>query len=206
MIRTGLLCFMMCNVFSATLVWADDTALPVEDSAASTAPTAEMAEPISAEAPTNVEGGTRFRWGISGGAGYESVSNVSGPMFGLDARLGVQWNDLLAFYAQPHLSFGALSTSVGGVGVSGSTGTFAMSAMAEATLVDRFFIGLGGGYGLLNNPDGPMFHGRLGGYPLMSKDKHGVRRGLMLGMDFRTIFISGATGLLIMGSIGYEAF
>lgn len=41
----------------------------------------------------------------------------------------------------------------------------------------------------------------------MSKAANGIRRkGLMLGIDFRTVFIDGATGLLITGGIGYESF
>ncbi|HEY3355034.1 MAG TPA: hypothetical protein VGQ83_17405 [Polyangia bacterium] len=51
-----------------------------------------------------------------------------------------------------------------------------------------------------------MFQARAGGY-LMGKGENGVRRkGLMIGVDLRTIFVQGATGVLVTGSIGYEAF
>jgi hypothetical protein len=60
---------------------------------------------------------------------------------------------------------------------------------------------------VLNNPSGFTLHLRAGGYPLMSKAENGSRRtGLMLGIDFRTVFINGATGLLFTGGLGYESF
>ena len=73
--------------------------------------------------------------------------------------------------------------------------------------MDRFFVGAGFGYGVLNNPSGAMFQVRAGGYPLMGKADNGIRRrGLLLGVDLRTIFIDGATGILVMGALGYEVF
>lgn len=163
--------------------------------------------PTAASAVPGALDGPRFRWGISAAGGLEKVSVVSGPMFGIDSRLGLQLNDLLGFYAQAHLSFGSLSTEAGGIGITGFTGTFTAAAIAEATLFDRLFAGAGVGYGLLNNPSGFMFQARLGGYPLMGRAANGVRRrGLMLGVDLRTIFVTGATGILVLGSIGYEAY
>ena len=126
-------------------------------------------------------------------------------MFGLDVRLGWQFSHLLAIYAQPHLSFGSLGTGVGGV--SGFTGTFVGTVMGEATFIDRFFAGAGIGYGVFNNPSGVAIDLRAGGYPLMGVAENGIRRkGLMLGVDFRTVFLDGATGVLFMGCVGYEAF
>jgi hypothetical protein len=128
-------------------------------------------------------------------------------MYGADLRLGWQVNNLLAIYAQPHLSFGSLGTSVAGTPVSGGTGTFTGTVLGEVTLVDRVFAGAGVGYGLLNNPSGPAIEVRAGGYPLMGRGEDGIRRkGLMVGADFRSVFLSGATGIMVMGCIGYEAF
>lgn len=170
------------------------------------AASAQPAAPAAPAVPAQTDG-PRFRWGISAAGGLEKVSVVSGPMFGLDSRLGLQLNDLLGFYAQAHLSFGSLSTAAGGIGITGFTGTFSVAGMAEATLIDRFFAGAGVGWGLLNNPNGFMFQARLGGYPLMSRAAGGARRrGLMVGADLRTIFVDGATGILVLGSVGYEAF
>lgn len=167
------------------------------------------ADPQPVAAP-GAPDGVRFRGGIALSAGLESVSDdfdnsVSGLMVGVDGRIGVQLNDLLGFYAQPHLSFGSLSTAGAG-GLSGFTGTFTVAAMAEVTLVDRFFVGAGFGYGVLNNPSGPMFQARVGGYPLMGRGEGARRKGLMVGVDLRTIFASGLTGILVLGSVGYEAF
>lgn len=155
--------------------------------------------------------GGRFRFGIDGVGGLESVGSngvsVSGPMFGADVRLGWQLNDLFAIYAEPHLSFGSLSTSVAGSTVSGGTGTFVGTLMGEATFQDTFFAGAGFGYGVLNNPSGFAVEARGGFYPLMWRGEDGVRRkGLMVGADFRSIFASGATGILVLATVGYEVF
>ncbi|MBW1809873.1 MAG: hypothetical protein JRJ87_16880 [Deltaproteobacteria bacterium] len=151
--------------------------------------------------------GARFRWGISLGGGLEKVSVFSGPMGGVDCRLGVQLNDMWAVYAQSHLSVGQLSTGEGSLGLAGFTGTFGAAALGEVTLIDRFFAAAGVGYGVLNNPSGFMVQARLGGYPLMGRGGDGGRRkGLMLGVDFRTIFVEGYTAILVFGMIGYEAF
>ncbi len=191
------------------LLTATAVAQKVPDEAASTTEQAAAGPDDAAPAP-NADGG-RFRFGIAGVAGLESVSadnaSISGPMFGLDLRLGFQVNHMLAIYAQPHLSFGSLSTDVPGATISGGTGTFVATVLGEATFADRFFGGAGIGYGVLNNPSGFTLHLRAGAYPLMGKAANGIRRkGLMLGVDFRTVFIDGATGLLITGGVGYEAF
>jgi hypothetical protein len=171
-----------------------------QDAAAATS----VAAPPAAVVP---QSGMRFRGGISLATGVEKVSVVSGEMYGLDGRLGVQVNDLLGIYVQPHLSFGSLSGQAGGTGITGMTGTFSIAAMGEATFVDRFFAGAGLGYGVLNNPSGPMFQARAGGYLLETRGEDGVRRkGLMAGVDLRTVFVDGATGVLVLASIGYEKF
>lgn len=176
---------------------------PAEGAAAEgTAATAEAAP----AAPDSSDGG-RFRFGINGAVGMESAAGASGAMFGMDLRLGYQLNNLLAIYLQPHLSFGSLSMSGGGVTASGVTGTFIATVMGEATFLDRFFGGAGVGYGLFNNPSGFAIDLRAGGYPLMGHGDEGPRRkGLMLGVDFRTVFLDGATGIHFTGNIGYEAF
>ena len=167
------------------------------------------AAPQAPEASAPAADGGRFRWGINGAAGLESVSEVdaSGAMFGFDLRLGWQVNNLLAIYAQPHLSFGSLSMSGAGVELSGFTATFIGTVMGELTFLDRFFAGAGFGYGVFNNPSGLALDFRAGGYPLMGRGPDGIRRdGLMVGVDFRTVFLDGATGILFMGCVGYEAF
>jgi hypothetical protein len=149
--------------------------------------------------PSATQSGARFRGGISGAGGFETVAGVAGPMFGLDGRLGVQLNDLIAIYAQPHLSFGTLAGLM--------TGTFSATALVDLTLADRFFVAAGAGYGVLNNPSGLVIHARAGGYPIMGRGEDGARRkGLMLGVDFRTYLTGIGTGIQVLGTIGYEAF
>jgi hypothetical protein len=184
---------------------AEGEAMPAAEATA-VPPAAEEAAPVSADAG-------RFRFGIDGTVGLESVSvdgaqeSLSGLMYGIDLRLGWQFSKLLAVYAQPHLSFGSLGTGVGGVDISGGTGTIVATVMGEVTFIDRIFAGAGFGYGVFNNPSGPALELRAGGYPLMGVADNGIRRkGLMLSIDFRTVFLDGATGIMFMGCVGYEAF
>jgi len=170
----------------------------------------EATQVPEASPPTQADGG-RFRFGIDATVGLESVSasgtSISGAMYGFDLRLGWQFNDLFALYAQPHLSFGSLSSGKQVSSVSGFTGTFLGTIMGEVTFLDRFFAGAGVGYGVFNNPSGLALDFKAGGYPLMGRGTNGIRRkGLMLGLDFRTAFLDGATGLLVMGCVGYESF
>ena len=164
---------------------------------------AQVSEPAGVHAD-----GPRYRWGIALNGGLEKVSVVSGPMGGLDLRLGVQINDLLAVYLNSYLGYGQLSTNGNsGINVSGVTGTVSTAGIVEATFADRFFVGAGGGYGVLNNPSGLMLEARAGLYPFWRRIANSVRRkGLMVGVNAKTIFIDGATGILILGSLGYEKF
>ena len=170
------------------------------------------AQEASEAAPTGGDQG-RFRFGINGTVGLESVSglsdvSISGLMYGLDLRLGYQVNDLLAIYAQPHLSFGTLTVEGGGDALTGFTGTFVTSVMAEATFVDTFFAGGGLGYAIFNNPSGLALDLKAGVYPLSSRDPDGIgRTGLMIALDMRVVFLDDPySGLLVMGCIGYESF
>jgi hypothetical protein len=150
--------------------------------------------------------GMRFRGAVGATLGLETVSaggaSLSGAMFGAEGRLGLQLNNLIGIYAEPQLSFGSLG------GAFGFTGTFTTAAMVDLTLMDRFFAGAGVGYGVLNNPTGPLLEVRGGFYPLMGHGDNGIRRkGLFIGADFRAVFLSsGVTGVLVGGSVGYEAF
>ncbi len=63
----------------------------------------------------------------------------------------------------------------------------------------------GAGFGVLNNPSGFTVEGRAGAYPLMSHSD-ASRSGLMVGVDVKTVFASAATGIVVMGCIGYESF
>lgn len=151
------------------------------------------------------EDGVRFRGGVSIGAGALLVSGFTAGMGGVDGRIGVQINDLIGVYAQPHLSFGA-----GDLGsTTGFTGAAGTSVLADFTFVDQVFVAAGGGFsylGAVPDPGGEL-HFRVGGYPVVGEGENGIRRkGLMLGADMRVYFLGGTTILQPMGSIGYEAF
>jgi hypothetical protein len=147
----------------------------------------------------------RFRGGVSAGLGGLFSSVISGFQGGFDGRLGVQINDLLGFYVQPHLVFGPASAGSGApstvIGVLSATG------MVDLTLFDSLFVGAGGGFGVVNNPYGPVLQFRAGGYPVMGEGESGGRRkGLMLGVDVRIYILDGLNVVEATGSIGYEAF
>jgi hypothetical protein len=146
----------------------------------------------------------RFRGGIAAAGGAEFASNITFGMGGVEARLGVQINDLIGVYAQPYLAFGSGTVS----GITGFTGTAGTSALVDITLFDHLFVAAGGGYGVLNNPAGPELHFRLGGYPLVGRGNNGItRKGLMVGADLRLYFLDNyGTVSQIMFGVGYEAF
>lgn len=164
---------------------------------------------MAEEAGGGATDGPRFRFGVSGGAGplfFSAGGQSVSPFYGgVDLRLGAQINELVAVYAQPQLGY------YGGGGLAGGGGIAGVSVLADFTLSDRFFVGGGGGFAMLQNPTGPELHFRGGFYPLMSRVEGKARRkGLMLGVDFRVHFVSqngaSGTGVAPTFSIGYEAF
>jgi len=162
---------------------------------------------IAAAASAQERDEVRFRWGISAGAG-PSFGDYSGILGGGDLRLGVQINQLIGVYGDAHLAAG--SVTLKNSNASGVTGVFAGTGMVDFTFAHRAFVAAGGGFGVLNNPSGPVLDFRAGGYPLMSRNEFGRRRGLMLSVDLRPYFTSSAgasfTIVEMTGNIGYEAF
>lgn len=199
-----LLCF---GIGSATAYAGDATAPTM----APPPPAPAAAPAATSTAPAPVDHGWRLRHGITatGGELFGSAQNVSfsESLAGLDWRLGVQLNDDWAVYSDAHLSFGSAMA----LGSSGTTGNFAEAIMGERTIGDKIFVGAGGGYGVLNNPSGPLIAARAGYYPLMKRDDaDGRRRGLVISGDLREYFASyngvsyGATQLML--SVGYEKY
>ena len=165
------------------------------------------ATPPAAPAPEGEKDGLRFRGGVAAVAGGMFLNDYSGFMAGVDGRLGLQINNLIGVYAVPHLTFGPVKVNVGPASASTVIGLFSGTAVADVTIIDHIFVGAGGGYGVVNNPNGPVAHFRAGAYPLMGHGSNGIRRkGLMLGIDTRLYFLSGATVMELSGGIGYEAF
>ena len=199
---------LICLGMGSATAFADDAAAPAT---APPAPAAAPAPAATSAAPPPVEHGWRLRHGITatGGELFGSVQNVSftESLAGLDWRLGVQLNDDWAAYSDAHMSFGSAMA----LGSSGTTGNFAEAIMGERTINDKIFVGAGAGYGVLNNPSGPLIAARAGYYPLMSRDDaDGRRRGLVISGDIREYFASqngqSVTATQLMISVGYEKY
>lgn len=187
---------------------AAEAAAPAEAPAPTTA---AAATPAAAAGDTNklVLDGPRFRFGVSGGAGFftaapeGSSTSISCTYFGADLRLGAQINDLIGVYAQPTLGYYTAD-----VGVLAAGGLVGMAVVADVTIIDRFFVGAGIGYTVYNSPAGITPILRIGGYPLMShSDQKARRKGLMLGADLRFTSLEGLKTIVMPTfNVGYEAF
>jgi hypothetical protein len=157
-----------------------------------------------------VADGARFRFGVAGGMGFFTAASevgtakVSCTYYGADVRLGAQLNNLFGVYAQPTLGY----YSVDGGGALAAGGLLGVAVVADATIIDRFFVGAGLGYTIYNNPSGITPILRIGGYPLMSRsDQKARRKGLMLGADLRFTSLEGLKTIVMPTfNVGYEAF
>jgi hypothetical protein len=193
------------------------TAAPPAGEAAAPAQAATPAAPAPApsaaaggDKSNTVVDGLRFRFGVSGGVGFFTAKSevgtakVSCTYYGTDLRLGAQINDLIGVYAQPTLGY-YTTGSGGGLAAGGLLG---LAVVADATFLDRFFVGAGVGYTVYNSPAGISPILRLGGYPLMFRGEGKARRkGLMLGMDLRFTSLDGLKTIVMPTfNVGYEAF
>lgn len=151
------------------------------------------------------EDGPRFRGAIALAGGGWFLSGVTAGLVGLEGRLGVQINNMIGVYAQPEFSLGKGNFNSGIYSLTGTAGT---SAVVDFTFLDQIFVGAGGGGGYVGNAPGGMLHIRAGGYPVFTRAENGIRRkGLMIGIDFRTYFLKGYGAVLSpMLAIGYEAY
>lgn len=188
---------------------AAEEAAPAEAAPAAT-PAPAAAAPAGGDTSSAVADGVRFRFGVAAGIGFFTASDeadtakVSCTYYGADLRLGAQINDLFGVYAQPTLGYYSADGS-GGLAAGGLLG---MAVVADATLIDRFFVGAGLGYTVYNNPAGLTPILRIGGYPLMSRSEQKARRkGLMLGVDLRFTSLEGLNTIVMPTfNLGYEAF
>jgi len=198
---------LMASAFAqAQEVESEATSKPTEEAKA------EAATPAPAAVAPNdaVLDGLRFRFGVSGGVGFFSAQNEGGSQkvsctyYGTDLRFGAQINNLIGVYAQPTLGYYTANGS-GGLAAGGLLG---FAAIADATFLDRLFVGAGLGYTVYNEPAGitPIF--RIGGYPLMSSsDQKARRKGLMAGIDLRLTTPDGLKTIVMPTfNLGYEAF
>lgn len=198
----------MTAIASADDATTTDAALPEATPAATTntadPTTVSATAPAPAPAPVS---GTRLRNGFSLSVGQEMGSgpseSLSGQLYGVDWRIGAAINDKIAVYADTHLSLG--TASVGGS--SGTTGNFAAALIGEYTLPMRVFVGGGAGYGVLNNPSGPLAQARVGWYPF-EKTSEGKARRLNVALDARFYFPGEEIGTVshYALSLGYDRF
>jgi hypothetical protein len=154
------------------------------------------------------EDAARFRGGVSLSGGGLFLNSVGVGLVGVDGRLGVQINNLIAVYAQPYLAFGGGSgyTGTGGAGVLAGA-----DAVVDFTFNSFFFVGAGGGAGAFvaggeaASAENLLF--RVGFYPIVARRARRARRtGLMVGVDIRPYFVDSLALFQAMGTIGFEAF
>ena len=163
-----------------------------------------MTAPEPAPAPSS---GASLRNGFSLSVGEEvgsgPSSGLTGQLYGVDWRIGAHINDMLSIYLHTHLSLGTAKIGA----ASGVTGNFATAVIAEYTLAQKLFVGAGGGYGVLNNPSGPLAEARVGWYPFKTTSEGKARR-LNLAIDARWYLAGDAIGTVtqIALSLGYDRF
>jgi hypothetical protein len=198
--------FVVRGLAAAVVLTAAAIAQAQEAVPAATSPAATNGAPTSSA----VADGARFRFGASGGIGFFSAASevgtakVSCTYYGADLRFGAQLNNMFGVYAQPTLGY--YTANAGGALAAG--GLLGVALVADATFIDRFFVGAGIGYTIYNSPSGITPLLRVGGYPLMSRsDVKARRKGLMLGMDLRFTSLEGLKTIVMPTfNLGYEAF
>ena len=161
------------------------------------------ADDTSAE-PVPETSGLRNGFSLSAGQQFGGDRDISATMFGIDWRIGWRVNEPVAVYLHSHLSFGSGSE---GSGASGATGTFASALMGEYMLPARAFVAGGLGYGILNNPNGPVVAARAGYYPFESHSIGKARR-LNVAIDYRSYSVNQGYGRVnqVQFSLGYDRF
>jgi len=199
---------LACLGISSPVAFADNGPLVAAATPAAAPAAAQPSAIAPAPAPVQpAEDGVHLRNGFSLSAGEEfgsgPSSGLSGQLFGLDWRIGAHINADYSIYLQSHLSFG--NAHIGAA--SGATGNFAGALMAERMLPLRTFVAVGGGYGVLNNPSGPLAQARIGWYPFESS-ANTVSRRLNLALDARWYFAGDAIGTVtqVAATIGYDRF
>lgn len=189
---------------------ATDKSKAAEEAAPAATPAPATPAANGGDASSTLADGARFRFGASGGLGFFSVGSDASPdkvsctYYGADLRFGAQVNNLIGVYAQPTLGY----YSVNGSGGLAAGGLLGMAVIADATFIDRLFVGAGVGYTVYNSPGGITPILRVGGYPLMSRsDQKARRKGLMAGIDLRFTSLEGLKTIIMPTfNVGYEAF
>jgi hypothetical protein len=168
--------------------------------------------------PSDEESSSRFRWGISVGGG-PLLGGWEGGAGGIDARFGMQLDQLLGIYAQPIALVGA-GASVDAEGASAAgLATVGVGALADITLVDLVYVALGpellfGEFGSaeveINSASAKAASGAFfsiasrAGIALGSMEPTG-RSAFAIGLDMHIVFVDGVA-IMPMIFLGYESF
>jgi len=212
MLRSSSLALLCLASLNAIAHAQDAPADPGAGAAAAPAPMppgpAPAAPPPPGAAPAAApDGGLTLRNGFSLSIGEEfgsgPSSGLSGQLYGVDWRIGARVKDAIAVYLHSHLSLGTAKIGT----ASGLTGNFAAAVVGEYTLPMRIFVGGGGGYGVLNNPSGPLAQLRAGWYPF-EHSSAGKARRLNVAFDARWYFAGDNVGTVshLALSLGYDRF
>ena len=128
---------------------------------------------------------------------------VSGQLYGVDWRIGTRFSDAISLYLHSHMSFGTVTDH----GADGITGNLAGAIVGEYMMPFRAFVGAGAGYGVLNNPNGPLVEARAGYYPFKAS-LNGKSRRLNVALDARWYMVGEPYGTItqISLSLGYDRF
>ncbi|HUS30139.1 MAG TPA: hypothetical protein VMZ53_16645 [Kofleriaceae bacterium] len=181
----------------ATPAAADPTLVPV----APTPPAPESQTPQTAK-------GLRNGFSLSVGQEFGTTmagQSFSGQLYGVDWRIGARFSEAISVYLHSHISFGTVGPDQGGGG--GVTGNIAGAVVAEYMLPMRLFAGAGAGYGVLNNPNGPLVEARAGYYPFKT-NASGKARRLNVALDARWYMVGDQIGTVtqLSLSLGYDRF
>lgn len=176
--------------------------------------TGESAEDGADAAPSE----SRFRWGING-AGGPLMGGYSGGAGGVDARFGMQLDSMLGIYAQPTFLVGAgVSADAAGASASG-VALYGLGAMADVTLADLFYAGLGPELLLgaiaeaeatttttsASGATGPFFSLALRTGFAFGSVQPNRRKAFTVGLDMHMVF-ANEVALMPLVALGYEAF
>jgi len=194
-------CLLSASAFAQP---APDAAAPAPSGGTPATASAAAPAPAPVAAAEVSTSGLRNGFSLSAGQEFGGDHMVSGTMFGVDWRIGYRISEPLSIYLHSHLSFGSAHE---GSGASGTTGTFAAALVGEYLLPMGVFVGAGAGYGVLNNPNGPLAEARIGFYP-MKADGPGKSRRLNIALDARLFFADQGYGTVnhIALSLGYDRF
>jgi hypothetical protein len=165
--------------------------------------------PTPAPAPVASTSGLRNGFSLSVGQEFgttDAGQDFSGQLYGFDWRIGWRVNAPISVYLHSHLSFGTVGPNKA-QGAGGITGNFAGAIVDEYMLPMRIFAGAGAGYGVLNNPNGPLVEARAGYYPFKT-DATGKARRLNVAVDARWYMVGSPYGTVtqISLSLGYDRF